>query len=153
MRHAERDPQLDPANLRLISHYWEQVRNYYAAFESDIRSGTSDVYVHGMPGGQYTNLREQARSLGPGAYRGHFLQEGHGNGAPEHRGDDLLVPRQGEGLAGARTALAGAQGLGEERVDRCLLALPRPQNRPSLFSDGARARRGAGPRRQVPAGR
>jgi len=64
MRFAPRDPQLDPAHLRLISHYWEQVRNYYAAFESDIRSGTSDVYVHGMPGGQYTNLREQARSLG-----------------------------------------------------------------------------------------
>ena len=64
MRFAERDPQIDPANLRVISHYWEQVRYYYAAFESDIRSGTSDVYVHGMPGGQYTNLREQARSLG-----------------------------------------------------------------------------------------
>jgi pyruvate carboxylase len=64
MRYAERDPQLDPASLRVVSHYWEQVRNYYAAFESDIRSGTSDVYVHGMPGGQYTNLREQARSLG-----------------------------------------------------------------------------------------
>jgi len=64
LRYGERDPQLDPASLRLISHYWEQVRAYYAAFESDIRSGTSDVYVHGMPGGQYTNLREQARGLG-----------------------------------------------------------------------------------------
>ena len=64
LRFGARDPQLDPENLRLVSHYWEQVRNYYAAFESDIRSGTSDVYVHGMPGGQYTNLREQARSLG-----------------------------------------------------------------------------------------
>ena len=64
LRYAERDPQLDPANLRLISHYWEQVRGFYAAFESDIRSGTSDVYVHGMPGGQYTNLREQSRALG-----------------------------------------------------------------------------------------
>jgi pyruvate carboxylase len=64
LRHTEHDPQLDPASLRLVSHYWEQVRNYYAAFESDIRSGTADVYVHGMPGGQYTNLREQARSLG-----------------------------------------------------------------------------------------
>ena len=64
LRYGDRDPQLDPANLRLVSHYWEQVRAYYAAFESDIRSGTSDVYVHGMPGGQYTNLREQARSLG-----------------------------------------------------------------------------------------
>ena len=64
MHYGERDPQLDPAHLRLISHYWEQVRNYYAAFESDIRSGTADVYVHGMPGGQYTNLREQALALG-----------------------------------------------------------------------------------------
>ncbi|HEX9473105.1 MAG TPA: pyruvate carboxylase [Steroidobacteraceae bacterium] len=64
LRYGERDPQLDPASLRVISHYWEQVRAYYAAFESDIRSGTSDVYVHGMPGGQYTNLREQARGLG-----------------------------------------------------------------------------------------
>jgi len=64
LRFNERDPGLDPAALRLISHYWEAVRYYYAAFESDIRSPTSDVYVHGMPGGQYTNLREQARALG-----------------------------------------------------------------------------------------
>jgi pyruvate carboxylase len=40
------------------------VRKGYAAFESDIRAGASEVYVHGMPGGQYTNLREQARALG-----------------------------------------------------------------------------------------
>ena len=59
-----RDTGIDPARLRVISSYWEQVRRQYAAFESDIRSGTSEVYVHGMPGGQYTNLREQARSLG-----------------------------------------------------------------------------------------
>jgi pyruvate carboxylase len=64
LRFNERDSGLDPVALRLISHYWEQVRYYYAAFESDIRSGTSDVYVHAMPGGQYTNLREQARALG-----------------------------------------------------------------------------------------
>ena len=44
--------------------YWEGVRRAYAPFESDIRSGTADVYRHEMPGGQYTNLREQARSLG-----------------------------------------------------------------------------------------
>jgi pyruvate carboxylase len=48
----------------MISTYWEQVRHGYAAFESDIRAGASEVYVHGMPGGQYTNLREQARMLG-----------------------------------------------------------------------------------------
>ncbi|HEY2591448.1 MAG TPA: pyruvate carboxylase, partial [Steroidobacteraceae bacterium] len=64
LRHGPRDPGVDPAALRTISSYWEQARGLYAAFESDIRSGTSEVYVHGMPGGQYTNLREQARSLG-----------------------------------------------------------------------------------------
>ena len=40
------------------------MRRFYAPFESDIRSGTADVYRHEMPGGQYTNLREQARALG-----------------------------------------------------------------------------------------
>src|SRR6185369_11887005 len=64
LRHGPRDTGIDPAALRKISVYWELVRKLYVAFESDIRSGASEVYVHGMPGGQYTNLREQARSLG-----------------------------------------------------------------------------------------
>jgi pyruvate carboxylase len=64
LRHGERDTGLDPEHVRQVSNYWEQVRRNYAAFESDIRSGASEVYLHGMPGGQYTNLREQARSLG-----------------------------------------------------------------------------------------
>jgi pyruvate carboxylase len=64
LRFGERDAGIDPDHLRLISGYWEQVRRGYAAFESDLRSGASEVYVHGMPGGQFTNLREQARSLG-----------------------------------------------------------------------------------------
>jgi pyruvate carboxylase len=64
LRYGPRDPGIDPEKLRLISAYWEQVRRHYAAFESDIRAGASEVYVHGMPGGQYTNLREQARALG-----------------------------------------------------------------------------------------
>ncbi len=61
---SERDPLIDQAALRGLSHYWEGVRRYYAPFESEIRCGTSDVYRHEMPGGQYTNLREQARSMG-----------------------------------------------------------------------------------------
>jgi pyruvate carboxylase len=59
-----RDPQLDRGAITDISQYWEGVRRYYAPFEPDIRSGTSDVYRHEMPGGQYTNLREQARAMG-----------------------------------------------------------------------------------------
>jgi pyruvate carboxylase len=64
LRFGPRDSGLDPENLRTLSNYFEQVRHGYAAFESEMRAGASEVYVHGMPGGQYTNLREQARSLG-----------------------------------------------------------------------------------------
>ncbi len=64
LRHSPRATGLDPDALQLVSGYWEQVRRCYAAFESDIRAGASEVYLHGMPGGQFTNLREQARSLG-----------------------------------------------------------------------------------------
>ncbi len=61
---TDRDPGLSSDSMLAVSHYWEGVRAYYAPFEADIRSGTSDVYRHEMPGGQYTNLREQARALG-----------------------------------------------------------------------------------------
>jgi pyruvate carboxylase len=64
LRYGPRDTGIDPAKIRQLSSYWEQTRTLYSAFESNIRSGASEVYVHGMPGGQYTNLREQARSLG-----------------------------------------------------------------------------------------
>ena len=59
-----RDPGLPQHALHAASMYFEGVRKFYAPFESDIRAGTADVYRHEMPGGQYTNLREQARSLG-----------------------------------------------------------------------------------------
>jgi len=61
---SERDPGLDSKAIRQISFYWEAVRTQYRAFESDLRSGASEVYLHEMPGGQFTNLKEQARSLG-----------------------------------------------------------------------------------------
>jgi pyruvate carboxylase len=69
LRFGPRDAGIDAQDLRTISAYWEQVRRYYGAFESDMRAGASEVYVHGMPGGQYTNLREQARTLGIDAAR------------------------------------------------------------------------------------
>jgi pyruvate carboxylase len=61
---TDRNPALRPEALRTLSHYWHMVRRYYAAFESDVRAGTADIFRHAMPGGQYTNLREQARALG-----------------------------------------------------------------------------------------
>ncbi|MBI2276431.1 MAG: pyruvate carboxylase [Dechloromonas sp.] len=64
LKGSERDPGVDLDALQSLSHYWEGVRHAYAPFEPEIRSGTSDVYNHEMPGGQYTNLREQARAMG-----------------------------------------------------------------------------------------
>ncbi len=64
LKGTERDPGLDPEWIRRISFYWEAVRTQYAAFESDLKGPASEVYLHEMPGGQFTNLKEQARSLG-----------------------------------------------------------------------------------------
>ncbi|KZM51064.1 pyruvate carboxylase [Labrenzia sp. OB1] len=64
LRGGERDTGLDARAIRQISFYWEAVRTQYRAFESDLRFGASEVYLHEMPGGQFTNLKEQARSLG-----------------------------------------------------------------------------------------
>ncbi len=63
LRGTELDTGLDPSAIRRISAYWEDVRKGYAPFENEIRAGSSDVYVHEMPGGQITNLKEQAKSL------------------------------------------------------------------------------------------
>ncbi|WBU57465.1 pyruvate carboxylase [Paracoccus sediminicola] len=59
-----RDTGLDIDAVREISNYWERVREDYAAFESGLQAPASEVYLHEMPGGQFTNLKAQARSLG-----------------------------------------------------------------------------------------
>ena len=64
LRRTERDTHLDPAAIRELSFRWEVARRQYAAFEPAVSSPASEVYQHEMPGGQYTNLKEQARSLG-----------------------------------------------------------------------------------------
>ena len=64
LRHTDRDTGLDIAAIRQISNYWEAVRGQYAAFESGLPAPASEVYLHEMPGGQFTNLKAQARSLG-----------------------------------------------------------------------------------------
>ena len=61
---TDRDTGLDVGTIREISNYWEQVREHYAAFESGLQAPASEVYLHEMPGGQFTNLKAQARSLG-----------------------------------------------------------------------------------------
>ena len=64
LRNTDRDTGLDAGAIREISAYWEGVRAQYAAFESGLEAPASEVYLHEMPGGQFTNLKAQARSLG-----------------------------------------------------------------------------------------
>ena len=64
LRNTDRDTGLDIERIREISAYWEQVRAQYTAFESGLAAPASEVYLHEMPGGQFTNLKAQARSLG-----------------------------------------------------------------------------------------
>lgn len=61
---TELDTGVCPRNLSKLSSYWEGTRALYSPFESDMRSPSADVYDHEMPGGQYTNLKFQALSLG-----------------------------------------------------------------------------------------
>ncbi len=63
---TERDPGLDFDSLNDLSDYWEGVLAFYKPFDSAPRAGSAEVYEHEMPGGQYTNLREQANSMGLG---------------------------------------------------------------------------------------
>ncbi len=64
LRNTDRDTGIDIKAVREISDYWEGVRAQYAAFESGMAAPASEVYLHEMPGGQFTNLKAQARSLG-----------------------------------------------------------------------------------------
>src|ERR1035438_1897682 len=57
LAHTERDTGLDLAGLDLCSDYWEAVRAWYQPFDSAPSAGTAEVYLHELPGGQFTNLK------------------------------------------------------------------------------------------------
>ena len=60
----ERENKVNQASLNAYSNYWETTRQYYYPFETELMAGTAEVYEHEIPGGQYSNLRPQARGLG-----------------------------------------------------------------------------------------
>ena len=64
LRNTPRDTKLDLDAVNEFSDYWERVREYYAPFDTAPKTGSAEVYLHEMPGGQYTNLKEQAASMG-----------------------------------------------------------------------------------------
>jgi len=64
MKGHERELPMNLQKLNELSEYWADVREYYYPFESQLKAGTAEVFDHEIPGGQYSNLRPQARSLG-----------------------------------------------------------------------------------------
>ena len=62
----EKETGLDPDALQKLSFYWEDIRPLYAGFESEMKAPSAEIYKHEMPGGQYTNLHQQAKSVGLG---------------------------------------------------------------------------------------
>lgn len=60
----DREHEFNLKSLNDYSNYWEDVREFYYPFESGLKAGTAEVYDHEIPGGQYSNLRPQAQSLG-----------------------------------------------------------------------------------------
>ena len=64
LKFHERGQQFNIRKLNEYSNYWEAVRRYYYPFESGLVAGSGEVYHHEIPGGQYSNLKPQAESLG-----------------------------------------------------------------------------------------
>ncbi|WP_248511827.1 pyruvate carboxylase [Sporosarcina sp. NCCP-2222] len=66
LQYGKRNIRADVKALEDLSYYWEDVRKYYQHFESGMISPHSEIYVHEMPGGQYSNLQQQAKAVGLG---------------------------------------------------------------------------------------
>jgi pyruvate carboxylase len=64
LKGSEWDTGLNEEGLQKLANYWETVRDYYAPFESGLKSGTAEVYHHEIPGGQYSNYKPQVAGLG-----------------------------------------------------------------------------------------
>lgn len=64
LENDQRAPDLHIDNVEKVNRYWQDVRRYYHIFEEGITSTATEVYHHQMPGGQYTNLKQQAKGVG-----------------------------------------------------------------------------------------
>jgi len=114
LRHTDRDTGLDIEAIRRLSNYWEQARAQYAAFESGLPAPASEVYLHEMPGGQFTNLKAQARSLGL-EDRWHQVAQAYAD-ANQMFGDIVKVTPSSK-VVGDMALMMVAQGLSRAQVE------------------------------------
>ncbi len=64
LKFTDRATDVDPVALIDLSRYWAEVRAMYSPFESGMSAPSAEVYAYEMPGGQYSNLFQQAKALG-----------------------------------------------------------------------------------------
>ena len=114
LKGTDRETGLDIAAIREISNYWEQVRGHYAAFESGLQAPASEVYLHEMPGGQFTNLKAQARSLGL-EERWHEVAQMYAD-VNQMFGDIVKVTPSSK-VVGDMALMMVSQGLSREQVE------------------------------------
>lgn len=66
LENTDRDTGLDVTDMQKLSDYWSAVRPVYSQFESELKSGSAEIYKYEIPGGQYSNLKPQVESFGLG---------------------------------------------------------------------------------------
>ncbi len=111
---SDRDTGLDIDAIREISNYWEAVRGYYAAFESGLQAPASEVYLHEMPGGQFTNLKAQARAMG---LEERWHEVAHTYAQVNQMFGDIVKVTPSSKVVGDMALMMVAQGLTREEVE------------------------------------
>ncbi len=114
LRAAGRDTGLDIAAIREISDYWEAVRIRYTAFESGLMAPASEVYLHEMPGGQFTNLKAQARSMG---LEERWHEVAHAYAGVNRMFGDIVKVTPSSKVVGDMALMMVSQGLSREQVE------------------------------------
>ena len=125
LAHTDRDTGLDIKAIREISNYWEGVRAHYAAFESGLQAPASEVYLHEMPGGQFTNLKAQARSLGL-EERWHEVAQTYAD-VNQMFGDIVKVTPSSK-VVGDMALMMVAQGLNRKQVEDPVVEVVFPES-------------------------
>ena len=111
---TERDTHLDIEAIRQLSDYWEAVRTQYTAFEAGLKAPASEVYLHEMPGGQFTNLKAQARSMG---LEERWHEVAHMYAEVNRMFGDIVKVTPSSKVVGDMALMMVAQGLTREQVE------------------------------------
>ncbi len=114
LRGTDRDTGLEIERVREVSEYWSNVRQMYAAFDEGLPAPASEVFLHEMPGGQFTNLKAQARSLG---LEDRWLEIAHAYASANQMFGDIIKVTPTSKVVGDMALMMVSQGLSREQIE------------------------------------